>query len=89
MATRPSPAVREFGRALTQPCGAPAGTVETFIEVPFTLGDKQLFPDGLVQIRRGSGNGPLWSRSRPAATHCRPNSLSYIWTSPERRGSTP
>jgi hypothetical protein len=46
-------AVREFGRALTQPYGAPAGTVETFIEVPFTLGDKQLFPDGLIRISRG------------------------------------
>lgn len=29
-------AVREFGRSLTQPFGAPAGTVQTFIEVPFT-----------------------------------------------------
>ena len=41
-------AVREFGRTLTQTCGAPGGTVETFIEVPFKLGDKQLFPDGLI-----------------------------------------
>lgn len=46
-------AVREFGRGLTQPYGAPAGTVETFIEVPFTLGDKQLFPDGLIRVTRG------------------------------------
>ncbi len=28
-------AVREFGRALTAPLGAPAGQVEAFIEVPF------------------------------------------------------
>lgn len=46
-------AVREFGRALTKPFGAPAGTLETFIEVPFTLGDKRLYPDGLVRVRRG------------------------------------
>lgn len=46
-------AVREFGRALTQPLGAPAGPVQTFIEVPFKLGDKQLFPDGLVRVSRG------------------------------------
>jgi hypothetical protein len=47
-------AVREFGRSLTQACGAPAGTVATFIEVPFALGDKQLFPDGLIRVTRGN-----------------------------------
>lgn len=46
-------AVREFGRALTQSVGAPAGTVQTFIEVPFKLGDQQLFPDGLIRVTRG------------------------------------
>src|SRR5574342_628355 len=46
-------AVREFGRALTQPFGAPAGTIETFIEVPFKLADKQMFPDGLIRVSRG------------------------------------
>jgi hypothetical protein len=46
-------AVREFGRVLTQPYGAPAGTLEAFIEVPFKLDDKQLFPDGLIRISRG------------------------------------
>ena len=46
-------AVREFGRALTGPLGAPAGTVETFIEVPFTLGDSKVIPDGLIRVRRG------------------------------------
>jgi hypothetical protein len=45
--------VREFGRAITQPLGAPAGQLQTFIEVPFKLGDKQLFPDGLVRVVRG------------------------------------
>lgn len=46
-------AVREFGRALTQPLGAPAGTVQTFIEVPFKLGDGKFFPDGLIRVSRG------------------------------------
>ena len=45
--------VREFGRALTQPFGAPAGPVQTYIEVPFKLGDKQFFPDGLIRVVRG------------------------------------
>lgn len=46
-------AVREFGKALTKPLGAPAGAVEAYIEVPFELGDKRLFPDGLIRISRG------------------------------------
>jgi len=46
-------AVKEFGRAITQPLGAPAGKVEAFIEVPFTLGDRKLFPDGLIRVSRG------------------------------------
>lgn len=46
-------AVREYGRALTRPFGAPAGTVETYIEVPFELAERRLFPDGLIQVSRG------------------------------------
>ncbi|MCC2317115.1 hypothetical protein [Cellulomonas chengniuliangii] len=46
-------AVREFGRTLTKPYGAMAGNVETYIEVPFLLGDKKLFPDGLIRVSRG------------------------------------
>jgi hypothetical protein len=46
--------VREFGRALTQPLGAPAGKVTTYIEVPFQLGEQRLFPDGLIRVSRGS-----------------------------------
>jgi hypothetical protein len=46
-------AVREFGRAVTQPLGAPAGAVQTFIEVPFKLGDSKFFPDGLIRVSRG------------------------------------
>jgi hypothetical protein len=45
--------VREFGRALTQPLGAPAGTIETYIEVPFVWAEKRCFPDGLIRVTRG------------------------------------
>ena len=47
-------AVKEFGRAFVKPFGAPAGALECFIEVPFTLGDKRLYPDGLIRVTRGS-----------------------------------
>ncbi len=46
-------AVKEFGRGLTQPLGAPAGGIQTFIEVPFMLGEKRLYPDGLIRVSRG------------------------------------
>jgi hypothetical protein len=46
-------AVREFGRGLTQPLGAPAGTIQAFIEVPFMLGEKRCYPDGLIRVTRG------------------------------------
>ena len=45
--------VREFGRAITVPLGAPAGSVSTFIEVPFDLGDRKVRPDGVIQVTRG------------------------------------
>lgn len=46
--------VKEFSRAVLGPLGAPAGTVETFIEVPFMLGDKRVYPDGLIRVTRGA-----------------------------------
>src|SRR6266496_946622 len=46
-------AVREFGRTLTQPLGAPAGLVESFIEVPFQHGDRKVQPDGVLRVSRG------------------------------------
>ena len=47
-------AVKEYGRALVKPLGAPAGTIETYIEVPFLLGEKKLYPDGLIRVSRGT-----------------------------------
>ncbi len=45
--------VREFGRALTRPLGAPAGRLSAFIEVPFDRGDGKVYPDGLVRVTYG------------------------------------
>jgi hypothetical protein len=46
--------VKEFGRALIAPLGAPSGAIETYIEVPFDLGGRRIFPDGLIRARRGT-----------------------------------
>jgi hypothetical protein len=46
-------AVKEFGRALFKPLGAPAGTIQAFVEVPFESDGKKLRPDGLISISRG------------------------------------
>lgn len=46
--------VQEFGRALTARCGAHAGKIEAFIEVPFTVGDVKFRPDGLIRVTRGA-----------------------------------
>ncbi len=47
-------AVREFGRELAHRLGAPAGQLEAYIEVPFDLGEKRYFPDGLLRVSRGA-----------------------------------
>ncbi len=47
-------AVKEYGRVLTHRYGAPAGYLETYIEVPFMLGEKCVYPDGLIRVSRGS-----------------------------------
>jgi hypothetical protein len=51
-------AVREFSKALLNPLGAPAGTVEAYIEVPFLLGENKYYPDGLLRVTRG---GRTWT----------------------------
>jgi hypothetical protein len=51
--------VREFGHAILKPLGAPAGQVETFIEVPFKCGDdRNVIPDGVIQTSRA---GKTWT----------------------------
>jgi stress response protein SCP2 len=46
--------VREFGAALTGRCGAPRGTITTYIEVPFGQDEEAYRPDGVIQVRRGA-----------------------------------
>jgi hypothetical protein len=45
--------VKEFGKAIVGPLGAPAGNIETYIEVPFDLNGDRVYPDGLIRVRRG------------------------------------
>lgn len=45
--------VKEFGRTLTRRVGAPAGAVETFVEVPFEVNGHKAYPDGLIRVTRG------------------------------------
>lgn len=47
-------AVKEFGRGFLKPFDAPAGALECYIEVPFVLGEKRLYPDGLIRVSRGT-----------------------------------
>lgn len=51
-------AVRPFGRSVVTRLGAPGGTVETFAEVQFTLGERTLIPDGVIKVARG---GRMWT----------------------------
>lgn len=51
-------AVKEFGRSFVKPFGAPAGTIACYIEVPFILGERRLYPDGLIRVSRG---GRSWT----------------------------
>lgn len=47
-------AVRPLGRALTARAGAPAGALETFLEVRFPLGERSVTPDAVIRVARGS-----------------------------------
>jgi len=47
-------AVPEFGRALLKPLGAIGGKIETFIEIPFKVGERSIRPDGIIAVTRGS-----------------------------------
>lgn len=51
-------AVRDFGRALVSRFGGPAGSIETYLEVPFTLDERTVFPDGVIKVARA---GRVWT----------------------------
>jgi stress response protein SCP2 len=51
-------AVRDFGRALVARFGGPAGSIETYLEVPFTLDERTSVPDGVIRVARA---GRIWT----------------------------
>lgn len=50
-------AVKEFGRTLLKPLGAPVGQIQAYVEVPFELEGRKLRPDGLISVTRA---GKTW-----------------------------
>lgn len=47
-------AVPEFAKSLLRAFGAPVGSIETYVEVPFEASDGRVIrPDGLIKISRG------------------------------------
>lgn len=51
-------AVRDFGRALVTRFGGPAGTIEAYPEVPFTLDERTVRPDAVIRVARA---GRIWT----------------------------
>lgn len=51
-------AVRPFGRAIATRFGAPAGALETFLEVAFPKGEGIVYPDGVIRVARA---GRVWT----------------------------
>lgn len=68
-------AVREYGRALTKGVGAPAGTVQTYVEVPFELAERRLFPDGLISVSRGQKSWTALVEVKTGANKLAPDQL--------------
>ena len=77
--------VKEFGRAVTGRLGAPAGLLETHLEVPFTLDEATVIPDGVFRVARG---GRTWTALLEVKTGssllARPQVESYIQVARER-----
>ncbi|WP_052914941.1 TerD family protein [Protofrankia coriariae] len=81
--------VREFGRALTTRFGAPAGQVETFIEVPFSRGDKPYRPDGLIRVTRGQRTWTALVEVKTGTGELRPEQVeAYLDIAREQRFDT-
>ena len=78
--------VREFGRAITVPLGAPAGTLTAFIEVSFTSGERNLRPDGVLQVNRGSSAWTALVEVKTGANELRAAQVESTWTLPREQG---
>lgn len=46
--------VRPMGRGICARMGAPVGSIETYLEVPFPRGEGVVIPDGVVRVARGT-----------------------------------
>jgi stress response protein SCP2 len=72
-------AVRDFGRALVSRFGGPAGSIETYLEVPFALDERTVIPDAVIRVARG---GRIWTallETKTGASHLRPDQVdSYL-----------
>jgi hypothetical protein len=80
-------AVDEFGRAMLKPLGAPAGRVETFIEVPFKLDKRSIRPDGVITVTRGSKTWAAIVETKTARNSLEPAQIDAYWTSPANLNS--
>ena len=79
-------AVREFGHALVCPLGAPRGRVATFIEVPFSLGERQLRPDGIIRVTRGKACWTALVEAKTGHNELRANQLEDYLDLARQRG---
>jgi hypothetical protein len=72
-------AVKEFGVAMLRPLGAPGGNLETYIEVPFQMGEATCYPDGLLRVTRGARTWTALVEVKTAAASLeRPQVETYL-----------
>lgn len=68
--------VREFSRALLTPLTAPAGNVDTYIEVPFDLDGRRVYPDGLIRVSRGQREWTALVEVKTSSNELEPEQLN-------------
>ncbi|MFF3326188.1 TerD family protein [Streptomyces sp. NPDC002889] len=78
--------VPEFGRRLTAAFGAPAGRMQTFVEVTLPHGDSPKRPDGVIRVERA---GKLWTalvETKTNGNQLRPEQVQNYMDIAARRG---
>jgi stress response protein SCP2 len=78
--------VRDFGRALTKRCGAPAGTLATFIEVPFGQDEEAYRPDGVLRVKRGQKEWTALVEVKTSDGRLRPEQIDHYVDIARSRG---
>jgi hypothetical protein len=81
-------AVRDFGRALVARFGGPAGSIETYLDLPFTLEERTSIPDGVIRVARAGRTWTALSRSRPVPARYGRSRSSATWIWPASRATT-